>query len=92
MATNVSLVSNEGELFDVTVANAKISTLISNLIDSAGDDDDEAQEIPLPNVKSSILSSVIEFMNHYATDPMNEIEKVRTLSVASQSIDCTCDL
>ena len=92
MATNVSLVSNEGELFDVSVANAKISTLISNLIDSAGDDDDEAQEIPLPNVKSSILSSVIEFMNHYSTDEMNEIEKVRTVSVVSQSIVCMCDL
>ena len=39
-------------------------------------DDEEAQEIPLPNVKSAILAKVIEFAQHYRTEPMNEIEKV----------------
>jgi len=38
-------------------------------------DEDEAQEIPLPNVKSSILAKVIEFAQHYKVEPMNEIEK-----------------
>ena len=80
MASTVQLVSNEGESFDISVDNAKMSTLIANLIENAGDDDDEAQEIPLPNVKSSILSSVIEFMNHYASEQMNEIDKVCTPS------------
>ena len=65
MATNVSLVSNEGELFDVSVANAKISTLISNLIDSAGDDDDEAQGwawlFILPIVGGSLLLAWLLF-------------------------------
>ncbi len=78
MPTSVQLVSSEGESFDVPIESAKMSTLISNIIDNqdADDDDDEAQEIPLPNVKSTILSSVIEFMNHFTTEPMNEIEKV----------------
>lgn len=38
-------------------------------------DEDEAQEIPLPNVKSPILAKVIEFCRHYKEDPMTEIEK-----------------
>ena len=38
--------------------------------------DDEVQEIPLPNVKTAILAKVIEFLEHYKSDPMKEIEKV----------------
>ena len=41
-----------------------------------GQDDDEAQEIPLPNVKAQTLARVIEFCQHYKTERMNEIEKV----------------
>jgi len=39
------------------------------------DDDAESQEIPLINVKSPILSKVIEFCKHHLEEPMNEIEK-----------------
>jgi S-phase kinase-associated protein 1 len=38
-------------------------------------DEEEAQEIPLPNVKSTILAKVIEFCRHYKEEPMTEIEK-----------------
>ena len=41
-------------------------------VDDQGDD---VQEIPLPNVKSQILTKVIEFCTHYQSEPMNEIEK-----------------
>jgi hypothetical protein len=41
------------------------------------DDSDEIQEIPLPNVKSTILSKVIEFAKHYKEEAMTEIEKVK---------------
>lgn len=40
-------------------------------------DDDEVQEIPLPNVKSTVLSKVIEFCSHHHNNPMREIEKVQ---------------
>merc|ERR1719198_1476352 len=40
-----------------------------------GDEDDAAQEVPLPNVKSAVLTKVIDFCKHHITDPMPEIEK-----------------
>ena len=72
----VHLVSNEGESFDVPLSAAKMSELVKQMIDDDAEAD-EAQEIPLPNVKSTILSRVIEFIRHYSEDKMNEIEKVR---------------
>eukprot|EP01039_Chlorochromonas_danica_P003851 gene3851-4208_t len=70
----VHLVSQEGESFDVPLEVAKMSELAKTMIDE-DQDDEEAQEIPLPNVKSSILAKVIEFAHHYRQEPMNEIEK-----------------
>lgn len=71
----VHLVSQEGESFDVPLHVARMSELVKTMIDE-DQDDEEAQEIPLPNVKSSILAKVIEFCHHYRQEPMNEIEKV----------------
>ncbi|CAE7485931.1 scon-3 [Symbiodinium microadriaticum] len=51
---------------------------MSELVKTMFDDeqgDDEVQEIPLPNVKTPILAKVIEFLEHYKANPMNEIEK-----------------
>lgn len=70
----VHLVSLEGESFDVPLSVAKMSELVKTMIDEE-QDEEEAQEIPLPNVKSSILAKVIEFQQHYKKEPMNEIEK-----------------
>lgn len=71
----VHLVSQEGETFDVSLPVARMSELVKTMIDE-DQDDEEAQEIPLPNVKSQILAKVIEFSQHYQTEPMQEIEKV----------------
>jgi S-phase kinase-associated protein 1 len=72
---SVHLVSQEGESFDVTLSVARLSELVKTMIDEEFSED-EAQEIPLPNVKSAILAKVIEFAQHYREDPMHEIEKV----------------
>jgi S-phase kinase-associated protein 1 len=72
----VHLVSQEGESFDVPINVAKMSELVKTMIDE-DQDDEESQEIPLPNVKSSILAKVIEFSHHYVSDPMTEIDKVK---------------
>lgn len=74
----VHLVSQEGESFDVPLSVAKMSELVKTMIDEE-QDEEEAQEIPLPNVKSAILAKVIEFAQHYRQEPMNEIEKVTSV-------------
>jgi S-phase kinase-associated protein 1 len=68
----VRLISQEGKSFDVPLRVAELSELVKGMVD----DDAETPEIPLPNVKSSILAKVIEFCQYYQTDPMREINKV----------------
>ena len=60
-ARTVHLVSQEGESFDVPLNTAKMSELVKTMIDE-DQDEDEAQEIPLPNVKSGILAKVFLFI------------------------------
>jgi S-phase kinase-associated protein 1 len=77
----VRLISQEGKSFDVLLPVAELSELVKGMVD----DDTETPEIPLPNVKSSILAKVIEFCQYYKTDPMREINKVSYPFVLSLS-------
>eukprot|EP00612_Vaucheria_litorea_P008577 CAMPEP_0171475188 /NCGR_PEP_ID=MMETSP0946-20130122/2858_1 /TAXON_ID=109269 /ORGANISM="Vaucheria litorea, Strain CCMP2940" /LENGTH=142 /DNA_ID=CAMNT_0012005235 /DNA_START=138 /DNA_END=564 /DNA_ORIENTATION=+ len=52
-----------------------MSELVKTMIDNDLEDDAEAQEIPLPNVRSHTLVKVIEFCKQNTEDPMNDIEK-----------------
>ncbi|CAH0485251.1 hypothetical protein KXD40_003013 [Peronospora effusa] len=70
----VNLVSMDGDSFEVSRSVAAMSELVKTLI-SDDADDEEVQEIPLPNVKSPVLSKVIEFCSHHHNNPMREIEK-----------------
>ncbi|CAK4072015.1 unnamed protein product [Aphanomyces euteiches] len=70
----VNLVSQDGDSFEIPRTVACMSELVKTMI-ADEQDDEEVQEIPLPNVKSSVLSKVIEFCNHHHNNPMQEIEK-----------------
>jgi len=69
--TKVKLLSQEGELIEVEEEVAMKSTLIKNMIEDAGTEED----IPLPNVKTSVLKKVLEYCQHYKNDNPPEIEK-----------------
>ena len=69
--------SKEGDVHEVPVAVAKMSTLVATTIDDDDDDDDEDvdREIPLPNVKDDVLTKVIEYCKHHTTvEPMTQIQ------------------
>ena len=72
-------VSKEGDVHEVPLAVAKMSTLVATTIDDDDDDDDdddeEDREIPLPNVKDSVLTKVIEYCTHHTTvEAMTQIQ------------------
>jgi len=64
----VKLVSKEGEVHEVPIAVAKMSSLVATTIDDDDEDEDVAHEIPLPNVKDAVLTKVVEYCKHYTTE------------------------
>jgi len=78
----IKLISKEGDDYEVPAAVAKMSELVKNMME----DDDEDAEIPLPNVKATVLKKVIEFCTHHITEPMNEIEKPLKSSIMAEVV------
>jgi len=64
--TYVILQSREGETFKVHSDVAKLSKLVESLLDEDDDGEDEPT-IPIPNVKATVLSKVIEYCTYYKT-------------------------
>ncbi|GMI58476.1 hypothetical protein ScalyP_jg1697 [Parmales sp. scaly parma] len=71
---DVSLISMDGDTFEVSGIVAHMSELVKSICEE-NEDDEEKQEIPLPNVKTVVLAKVIEFCKQYQTEKMSEIEK-----------------
>jgi len=70
----ITLISKEGERFQVDASVAKMSKLVESTIDEEEEDDDDSQrEIQLPNVKGIVLAKVIEFCEHFQEENMTEI-------------------
>mmetsp|Transcript_6452 Transcript_6452/g.9686 ORF Transcript_6452/g.9686 Transcript_6452/m.9686 type:complete len:172 (+) Transcript_6452:20-535(+) len=69
-----ALVSLEGKRFELPRETAMMSVLVKEMIDEE-EGEDSTPEIPLPNVKSTVLEKVIEFCTRHVKEPMNEIEK-----------------
>jgi S-phase kinase-associated protein 1 len=67
----IRLVSQEDEKFEVP----KKVALQSELVKTMAEGDREETDIPLPNVKASVLKKVVEYMRYHADNPAKEIEK-----------------
>ena len=72
-------VSKEGDTFEVPTDIAKLSNLVvTTLGEEMEDDDDEdnVTEIPLPNVKATVLAKVIEYCTYYKNTEASKILNV----------------
>jgi S-phase kinase-associated protein 1 len=67
----ITLVSSDGEKFQVSEKAARRSQLIKGIIDDYPDD----PEVPLHNVKSNILQRIISYLEYYKDTEPREIEK-----------------
>jgi S-phase kinase-associated protein 1 len=68
----VKVVTQDGDQIEVDIEIAQKCVLIKNLMDDAGNDD---EEIPLTNVKTGIFNKVTEFCEYIKDNPAPEIEK-----------------
>ena len=67
----LKLVSQEGEKFEVS----KKVAVQSELVKTMAEGDKDENEIPLPNVKASVLRKVVEYMKYHVDNPARDIEK-----------------
>ena len=72
--------SKEGDTFEVPIEIAKLSNLVVTTLGEEDEDgggggggDDDVIEIPLPNVKATVLAKVIEYCTHYKQVEQSEL-------------------
>ena len=78
-------ISNDGSEFPVSVQVARMSELVSSLVEEADEDSRRMIKVPLPNVSRKTLRRIVEFCNHYQdVEPMRSIERgpLRSTSMA----------
>jgi len=66
----IRLQSSDGEIFNTDEQIAKSSGTIKILLEDCGIDGDETGVIPLPNINSTILRKVLEYVDHHKNDPV----------------------
>lgn len=66
----VTLVSQEGDKFQVPVKAIKMSVTINDLLQDVVDD----VSIPLPNIPSDVLRKILEYCVHHADHPNDVVE------------------
>jgi hypothetical protein len=71
-SVTLTLVSEEGERFNV---DYKITQMCGLLRDMFEDNDNYAEEVPLPNIPSKFLGDIIRYCEHY------DFKKVATIPV-----------
>jgi S-phase kinase-associated protein 1 len=78
----LNLLSRENESYSVLRKVAMMSELVKTMAEG----DSSEENIPLPNVKSSILTKVIEYMTYHHANPAKEIEKPLKSSIMSEVV------
>lgn len=65
--SQITIISSDGEKFTIEKKIAERSILIKNMIADLAEDEDEEDimEIPVPNVRASVLKKVIEWATHH---------------------------
>jgi S-phase kinase-associated protein 1 len=72
-------------LFSYSGSSVKLLMLMLNFF-LLEEGDEDTQEIPLPNVKASVLQKVIDFCTHHREDPMNDIQKPLKSSIMNEVV------
>ena len=67
----ITLVSSDGEKVEISSKAVQRSTLVKGIIEDYPDD----AEVPLNNVKRSILKKIKDYLEHYENEEPKEIEK-----------------
>ena len=67
----VTVSTLEGDKTQIKVKIISKSVLVKGLIEDSGIE----EEVPLPNIKKSVLNKIIEFCEHIDANPPPEIEK-----------------
>jgi len=78
--------TNETRIFKYPISLHKTQSTFISYFNTVEDGDEDVTEIPLPNVKATVLSKVIEFCTHHKDDPMNEIEKPLKSAIMSEVV------
>jgi S-phase kinase-associated protein 1 len=79
----ITLVSSDGEKFQINEKAARRSQLIKGVIDDFPDD----PEVPLHNVKSNILEKIIKYLEYYKDNEPRDIERPLPSNNFNECID-----
>ena len=65
----IKLQSSDGEIFPVDVLIAKQSVTIKTMLEDLGMDEEDEEEVPLPNGNAATLKKVIQWASYHKDDP-----------------------
>lgn len=61
LSRSINLISSDGQAFELTCKTA----FISNLVKTSLENDEEVDELCIPQVKADVLGLVVEYMEHH---------------------------